>query len=174
MKMQSAPVPFPALFSSFATTKIELAVLALTMVAVSGCHRHDRVVRFIIPDGFTGYFWIVPSNDVQNQPARKGSIVTVVVPPDRIVRTKDAGFLDEWHKEDAYTKSGKKIPVYDMDNASATDVVLREFSTDARGITTYMVGTQAYIEANYKGTEDSDKKLKEALSRSKKHPATAR
>jgi hypothetical protein len=70
----------------------------------------DRVVVLVIPDGYSGLFWVIEDSAA---PApgftQTTGAVTITIPQNGVARTTRIRALDKWHRVEARDYSGNRV-----------------------------------------------------------------
>jgi hypothetical protein len=93
---------------------VKRATFALfTPLLLAGCDLLDRgpALHFILPDGFHGEIRIEQGvADASGPPLERGHY-TIRIPSTGLVRVKTMELFSHWHKERAFSSSGRELPV---------------------------------------------------------------
>src|SRR4051794_25062002 len=80
-----------------------------------GCERDPLNVVYVVPDGLTGFFWIMRDANGGINATEDAKTVKITIPRTRILRTRDDRFLQLPHRESATWSSGTKLAVVAFD-----------------------------------------------------------
>ena len=91
---------------------------AITLVAfvvmTSGCGKSDgTILHYVVPDGYTGYFWIVIDKEKGEVIKSTGRTYLIKIPESGILKVKDFSFRKGWHKLKGSYYSGATLPTID-------------------------------------------------------------
>lgn len=117
--------------------------LTATLLATGGCQepKDPTVIRFVVPDGFSGPFMVTPGEAPDRVPAvEEHQVNTIHVPPSGLVGMEDTGGFSLIHTVQCVTESGSNIPFASADK-SPPGVHIFPLYIQNRGDQYYIVGT---------------------------------
>lgn len=121
-------------------------------------------VRYELPDGYRGYFWLVSDPREGEDVKVVNGVARVRVPPGGIAKVKSLRFLEQPHKNEAATYSGTQIQTNTDDRREPGAMIVQEGETivDQRG-SRYVLFVGKEGEGKFNAREPGDLEGKEFM-----------